>query len=373
MLYGKYIHVIYPDGESSGSLAYNTAIKLYDNLDGIEKMSFSDGWSESQDIAVGNSDIVSLPVKKVDDVFWELFDFNFVSGKPFDEATVKSGLKKAIICSSVAKKFFGKEDVIGREIKISHTPYLIQGVVKDTSPLLKKSFAKVFIPYQQEKEEDLWAESLAGNTEVYLLMSDNADENKIRQQVRQRYATMNSQLKKQNIEVIYHETPFNASTVNQDFGSNNTPDTDGPKRMRYLVYTILLILPAINLSSMTRSRLKRRVAEIGVRRAFGATKGGIISRLLGENMLLTLAGGVIGLILCIIFVAFFSNFFISYGGSFASGDIMEASPTFNMMLNLKTFGIAIFFCLILNLLSTGMPAWRASRVNPAEAISGKND
>lgn len=373
MLYGKYIHVKHANGESSGSLAYNTALKLYDNLDGVEKISFSGGWQESQDVAVGNSDVVSLPVKMVDDVFWELFDFDFVSGKPFDKATVESGLKRVIITRSVAIKFFGREDVAGQEIKISHVPYVIQGVVKDTSPLLKESFAKVFIPFQKEKEEDLWAEGLAGNSQVYLLMAENGDENKIRQQVKNRYATMNSQLKKQGVEIIYHEAPFNASVINQFFGSNNTPDFDGPQRMRYLVYTILLILPAINLSSMTRSRLRRRVAEIGVRRAYGATKAGIISRLLGENMILTLAGGLIGLILCIIFVALFSNFFISYGGTFASGEIVEASPTFNMTLNLKTFGIALLFCLILNLLSTGMPAWRASRVNPAEAISGKND
>ena len=42
--------------------------------------------------------------------------------------------------------------------------------------------------------------------------------------------------------------------------------------LRYaLVITILLLVPAINLSSMTLSRMRKRMSEIGVRKAFGAT------------------------------------------------------------------------------------------------------
>lgn len=191
--------------------------------------------------------------------------------------------------------------------------------------------------------------------------------------MKSRYATLNSILKKEGSKAVYHLAPYNAESVASDFGSNTDPDTETPRKLRYATYFILLLLPAINLSSMTRSRLRCRVAEIGVRRAYGATKFGILNRFLGENLVLTLVGGTIGLILCVIFVAFFSNIFISYGGPFASGDILKANPTFSMMLNIKTFGIALILCLVLNFLSTGLPAFRAARINPAEAISGKND
>lgn len=63
---------------------------------------------------------------------------------------------------------------------------------------------------------------------------------------------------------------------------------------------ILLLVPAINLSSMTHSRLRQRVAEIGVRRSFGATRGGVMGQIVAENLVLTLMAGVVGLLFCLI-------------------------------------------------------------------------
>ena len=51
------------------------------------------------------------------------------------------------------------------------------------------------------------------------------------------------------------------------------------RRERVIIFIILLLVPAINLSSMTQSRLRQRVAEIGVRRAFGSTRIEMVGRL----------------------------------------------------------------------------------------------
>lgn len=44
----------------------------------------------------------------------------------------------------------------------------------------------------------------------------------------------------------------------------------------------------------------------------------------------------------------------------------------SILVHASTFGWALLFCFILNLLSSGIPAWRASRMNIVEAIGGKN-
>ena len=59
-------------------------------------------------------------------------------------------------------------------------------------------------------------------------------------------------------------------------------------RQQVIIFLILLLVPAINLSSMTHSRLRQRVAEIGVRRSFGATRGGVMGQIVAENLVLTL-------------------------------------------------------------------------------------
>ena len=68
--------------------------------------------------------------------------------------------------------------------------------------------------------------------------------------------------------------------------------------LRYgIVIAILLLVPAVNLSGMTLSRMRRRMAEIGVRKAFGATGGELIRQVFFENFVLTLLAGVVGLAL----------------------------------------------------------------------------
>ena len=54
--------------------------------------------------------------------------------------------------------------------------------------------------------------------------------------------------------------------------------------LRYgIVIAILLLVPAVNLSGMTLSRMRRRMAEIGVRKAFGATGGELMRQVFFEN------------------------------------------------------------------------------------------
>ena len=54
--------------------------------------------------------------------------------------------------------------------------------------------------------------------------------------------------------------------------------------VRYgIILFILLLVPALNLSGITLSRMRRRMAELGVRRAFGATQGTILWQVLSEK------------------------------------------------------------------------------------------
>ena len=70
--------------------------------------------------------------------------------------------------------------------------------------------------------------------------------------------------------------------------------------MKYVIIVlVLLLIPAINMSGITQSRMRKRMAEIGVRKAFGATRSELLTQVLYENLLQTLLGGVLGLIFLI--------------------------------------------------------------------------
>ena len=71
----------------------------------------------------------------------------------------------------------------------------------------------------------------------------------------------------------------------------------GTVRHFLLVLLVLLLVPALNLSGMISSRMEGRLAEMGVRRSFGAGRKMLLSQVMWENLLLTALGGALGLLL----------------------------------------------------------------------------
>ena len=70
--------------------------------------------------------------------------------------------------------------------------------------------------------------------------------------------------------------------------------------MLYLQYAvalfIILLVPSLNLCGLSNSRMQQRITELGVRKAFGGTKSVLVRQILNENLMLTLLGGVVGLL-----------------------------------------------------------------------------
>ena len=137
------------------------------------------------------------------------------------------------------------------------------------------------------------------------------------------------------------------------------PDTSRLVLIYIVVITILLLVPAINLSGITLSRMRRRMEEIGVRRAFGATRGELLRQVLAENLVVTLMGGVLGLILSYIAVLCMRD--SGYYG-------VDTQVSAGMVIQPFVFVCALLFCLLMNLLSAGIPAIRVSRTNIVNAI-----
>ena len=177
---------------------------------------------------------------------------------------------------------------------------------------------------------------------------------------------VNSRLKAEGIKIANHIVPLTQEESLLARWSNIGPDIESHRKQQLMVYLIMLLIPAINLSSMTQSRLRRRVSEMGVRRAFGCTRLRLINSIITENFLITLAGGLIGLVLSVAFAGLLADTL------FVNHEVINTDTRVDitMLLNWHTFLFAMIFCFLLNLISSGLPAWRAARVNPVRAIGG---
>lgn len=309
----------------------------------------------------------TVDMVQTDEDFWQVFQFRFLDGKPFTAADLNSGLPRAVIAASVARRLFGRTDVSGQHIELNYVDFQVCGVAADVSMLATDSYAQVWIPYTAgDAEANSWGYNLMGPMRAVILAHSRTDFPAIRQEcerLRQKYNDAQD-----GVEVFYRGQPDTQFTHLYRTWSQE-PDIQGVVLRYVVVMLILLIVPAINLSSMTLSRMRKRMAEIGVRKAFGATANELMQQVFWENLLLTCVAGLLGLLLSYAATYLLNGFlFGNSTNAYLSG---ETSLTAGALLSPWIFMAAFIFCLLMNLLSAGIPAWRASRMNIVEAINGK--
>ena len=375
MLYYKNTSVRNPkvwgaDDSSNGCMSVQVADQCFRTLTTPEACTVYQAWNVTTPVSVPGQPTFSVDLKETDDVFWRVFDFSFLDGKPYDKATFDAGLPVAVITRSVARALFGTDQsVAGREFLLNHAPYRIVGVVEDVSTLASTAYAQIWIPYTStDTPKDTDAGGIMGNFSCALLAHSRADFPAIREESDRSVRAYNEARKEEGWEIFMRNRPYDQEKNALASSSNNEPDLQGERNRRLMVYLILLIVPAINLSSMTQSRLRQRVAEIGVRRAFGCTRAELAGQILAENFIVTLLAGIIGFILSLLF-AFTANelLFAQNFSRTLNPPLVDAS----ILIHASTFLWALLFCFVLNLLSAGIPAWRAVRMNIVESIGGR--
>lgn len=368
MLYGKYVHYTstIDNSDQSSGISLSLSREMYDGLDGVEKISYYDDALQTYDAKGVDGEMFEVHTRLADAGFWEVFDHTLVAGRYFTAEEAKAEAHKAVVSESTARRLFLGENAVGKNFSLDHKTYTVVGVVKDSSRLATMACGDVFIPfpfsnYNYNNDESEWGEVTAA-----LLVKKGVDFEHVRDQVKKRFAEIDTKKAPENLKTVYHEQPYDQATMMAGLpGSNNTPDNSASDMLRWSIYVILLLIPAINLSSMLHSRMRHRVSEIGVRRAYGCTRARIVGDIITENMIVTLVGGVIGLIVAIVFAMCYDGIFEIQDGT--------ASPALGMILNWQLIAAALGACLVLNLISAFVPAWQAARLNPVDAINSNHN
>ncbi|MDE6770701.1 MAG: ABC transporter permease, partial [Muribaculaceae bacterium] len=355
-----------------GNMAYPLAQRLYGDLKGVELVSYCGQSAYPRDVIIKDKVPVNVSTKMVDGNFWKMFDFNFLEGEPFTEDDCLGNTNKIVLTRSLAHRLFSTQEVVGREINLGRDKYVISGVVEDVNPILQNIWADVYTPVVSSmREDDISRYNACGYFMALMLYEKETDPESVKAQVKSRYATLNAEWAKEGAELVYNGVPYDAEQLGMTDVGYVEPDVKKEHRTQYIIYALLLLLPAINLSSMMRGRLRHRVSEIGVRRAYGAKRRDIIRQLIGENLVVTVVGGLIGLGLSYLFMLTLSSEFFMFvdGNRISSLEAKMATPSFGMLFTWSTFFISVGACLVLNLLTATVPAWRASMMEPAVAIS----
>lgn len=349
--------------QANTGMSYTTAKNIFGNLQHAETVSYFMYKGEGSGfVGTSPSNFEKKIVSPVDDNYFRIFHYHFIAGGPFTSEQSDAARREAIITDKVAMQFFNTTDVIGKNIMIMFTDYKITGVVQSFSSLFNKAYSDVWTIVDKNEMNGApnRSEGLIGDCLVAVVAKKGSSLQELRREIDENIAELNKKLREFTFEQTMH------TQAESNFFKDNNID---PSRIFILLILILLIVPSINMSGLLSSQIKKRKAEIGIRKAYGASNITIGGQLLFENLLLTLVGGIIGLLLSICAVQLFKNILL--------GDIMTINASDNFHLPLKAFFrpalfiSAFLFCLIINLMSAIIPVWNASRTSIIETIKGE--
>lgn len=348
--------------QQSGSIIYETVNDYLYNMEKPELVSAIVPYFE------GNTSIINMTgskttydsfVRLVDAAYWKIISFNILKGRTFSQEEFDSGIRYAVISESMAKKIFHDQDPLGKSIDISFKPYHIIGVVEDISPLFHHAYGEVWVPYTSTndyKDTGYLVMFLAKTPDDYPAI----------------YAEVRDMEKKYGIDktpsMLFLQGPFNHRISFSDIWGNSEQEVNDKvkilNRKMIFILVILLLVPALNLSGLSLSRIKKRTSEIGVRKAFGAKRYIILIQVLYENLITSLIGGIVGLIFSYIVVFWMKDWLLKVPD--------DAAIPLNTIISPFIF-IAVFcVCIFINLLSAGIPAFRASRMTIINSLN-QND
>jgi putative ABC transport system permease protein len=266
--------------------------------------------------------------------YTKIRNLSVASGRQITNADVSSGRNVAVIGTSIVDKFFGSSNPIGKQVKIGGQKFEIVGVLKEigSGGFGVDTNSYVIIPITA-------AQSVFGVKGVQAIAVKATDKENIPQAINQVKKLLGRHLKDDDFSVI--DSGSLVQTINQILGVV-TIALGG-------IAAISLVVGGVGIMNIMLVSVTERTREIGLRKAVGAKPQDILIQFLIEAVILSLGGGIIG----IIFGAL---------GALAISHFVETSVSFWSIA--LAFGVSAIVGIIFGV----APAARASRLSPIEAL-----
>ena len=297
--------------------------------------------SSSGQLIAGNNNYPSS-VSGVGIDYLEIRQLNIESGEMFTESDIQTSAKVCVIGKTIADNLFPNEDPVGRIIRFNQVPFRVVGVLKSKgyNSMGMDQDDVVLAPYPTGLQRLLAQTYLEGIFASALTedMTDNASE-EITEILRR-----NHKLKESD------DDDFTIRSQ-QELSSMLNSTTDLMTTLLACIAGISLVVGGIGIMNIMYVSVTERTREIGSRMSVGARGIDILSQFLIEAILISITGGIIGVI-------------IGCGASFIVKNVAH------WPIYIQTWSVLLSFavCTITGVFFGWYPAKKAADLDPIEAI-----
>jgi putative ABC transport system permease protein len=263
-------------------------------------------------------------------------------GNFFNNRDVLSDARVCVIGKTVASKLFGYQNPTGKSVRIGNNSFKVIGVMSPIgqTPSGKDQDDVILMPYTTLQKRIM---GISHVENISVSVKNSADvplaQTKITQLLRERH-----KIGPDMVDDFYVKTQL--SIIERIFTIS--------KIMTILlgsIASISLIVGGIGIMNIMLVSVRERTREIGIRMAVGAKEGDILIQFLVEAVLISTAGGIIGIIMGI-----------------AGSKISSAFTGWPGVISLGSILIAFGFAAIVGISSGIYPARKASKLDPIESL-----
>ena len=304
-------------------------------LEGIEKVSNVVASSSEFSTANLRDEEAETSITGINEAYLDVNQLKVEKGRSFTNADFLGGRRVAIVSAAMQEELFDGKSPIGEIIRIGVQPVEVIGVLEKPTGLFAFGSVETYIPWTAMR-------NMLGtnNYSQVTLQVENADDI---QPIGERATTVLNQL---------HDTEDSYQVINME------EIAQGIGQVTTIMTTIIgsiagisLLVGGIGVMNIMLVSVTERTREIGIRKSLGATRQQILLQFLVESIILTLIGGIIGIILGA-GTAYLVSFFADWP-SLISWQVVLGAVLFSMLIGIA-FGL--------------LPANKASRLDPIDSL-----
>lgn len=314
---------------------------------------------------------ISSPVKLdgTDNTYFKLFDIKLESGTLFHEQHTNHGYPVCIIGYNVKNVFFNQEDPVGKQIKCGQNWLQVIGVIEKRSFVgsgggtmaISSTDNSIIIPVKtmllrfrnrslirgdQVKQAALTATTTAGKIEDINQLDKIIIRVKETLQLTSTAKVAGNMLMRKHNDIRDFDVSIPELLLKQQQKTKNIFNI-----VLGAIAGISLIVGGIGIMNIMLASVMERIREIGTRQAIGASRKDIVFQFLSESTLISVAGGLIGIILGVVLSKIIQTMF----------DIKTIISVFSIFVS---FGVSVFIGITFGYL----PAKKAAEKDPVESL-----
>ncbi len=332
-------------GMAAGGLVYDDAVAIAENITGVAGVVVEQ--NATQSVKKDNVVVDSVTIMGTTPDFPSVRDMEIGEGRYFTNQEIDREEKVAVLGAALAASLFGEEYPIGQTVIVDTTRLAVIGVLEEKGMVGDVDYdSRMYTPISvvwKYLSTQQFARIMGDRVNMIYVKISEPDE-------MDRIITQISLLLAKRHDVTLDEADF-AITTQQDIIGTQEATTAAFRSLLGWVAGVSLVVGGIGIMNIMLVSVTERTREIGIRQSVGATPGDIRFQFLTESILLSITGGVLGIVVGVGGSTLFERF----------ADMRTVIVPESILLSfIAATAVGIFFGFY--------PANKASKLDPIDAL-----